>query len=82
MPIPLITPNSVMANITLINSNVRADHSTIALAGQMGQQAVRNTKTDTVTISKKAVQMVTSTNKSNLQENKSKNSVDKAQEKK
>lgn len=75
MSIPLITPNSVMANITLTNSHVRSDHSIIALAGQMGQQAVRNSKTDTVTISKKAVQMVSSAKKINSQESDSKNAV-------
>ena len=82
MSIPLITPNSIMANITQITSHVRADHSTIALAGQMGQQAVRNSKTDTVTISKKAVQMVSSTKQSNSHGNKSKSTVDQAQGKK
>ena len=82
MSIPLLTPNSVMANITLTNSHVRADHSTIALAGQMGQQAVKNSKTDTVTISKKAVQMASSAKQTNSQGSKSKNAVDQAPGKK
>ena len=64
-----------MANITLTNSHARSDHSIIALAGQMGQQAVRNSKTDTVTISKKAVQMVSSAKQAKLQGNETKNAV-------
>ncbi len=53
--------------IAAVTQVQRGDHSTIALAGQMGQQAVKKGSTDTVTISQKAVQMVSNSKQSNSQ---------------
>lgn len=82
MSIPLISPNSVIPGIPQINAQIRADHSMIALAGQMGQQALKKSRTDTVTLSKKAIQMVSTTKQSNLQAAASEKAVDQAQSRK
>lgn len=82
MSIPILSLNSLVNNLTQLTSQVKADHASIALAGQMGQQAVKKSKTDTVTISKKAIQMVSTTNHSSAGGDVPEKAVDQAQEKK
>ena len=67
MSIPLISLNSLFSNVTQGASQVRGDHAAIAQAGQVGEQALKRSKTDTVTISKKAIQMVSTTEHSTSQ---------------
>ncbi len=83
MTIPLISLNSLFANMTQQSTpQVRGDHAAIAQAGQMGEQAVKKSKTDTVTISKKAIQMVSTTEHSAYQGNLSEKAVNQTQAKK
>ncbi len=64
MSIPLISIASIFTNTMQGVAPGKGDHSTIAHAGQVGEQAVKKSKTDTVTISKKAIQMVSTTQQS------------------
>ncbi len=82
MSIPLMSMSSLFATITQGTSQVRGDHTAIAHAGQMGEQAVKRSKTDTVTISKKAIQMVSTTEHSTTQGSVSEKAVDQTQGKK
>lgn len=61
MSIPLISLSSLFSNVPQGTPQVRGDHAAIAQAGQLGEQALKRSKTDTVTISKKAIQMVSTT---------------------
>jgi hypothetical protein len=79
MSIPLMSLNSLFTNITQSANQVRGDHTAIAQAGQMGEQAVKKSKTDTVTISKKAIQMVSTAEQSSTQGSVSEKPVDQAQ---
>lgn len=59
MSISAISPSSVQSNPTQTNPQVQADKNTMpAQAGQPAQKAIKAAQTDTVTISKQAVQLV------------------------
>jgi len=82
MSIPLISVGSLFPSMTPGATQVRGDHSLIAQAGQMGELAVKRGKTDTVTISKKAIQMVSTTHQSGSQGTISEKAVDQTRNKK
>ncbi len=59
MSIQLLSPNSVAANPTHVNPQVKAAQTaSIPQADQNVQKAVQALKTDTVTISREALQML------------------------
>jgi hypothetical protein len=61
MSITQISPNSVMANPVDVNPQVKAEQATAASqVSQDAQKTANTTKTDSVTISKQAVQMLAS----------------------
>lgn len=69
MSIEQISPNSVMANPADVNPQVKAEQATAAsLVSQDAQKTANTAKTDSVTISKQAVQMLASDGDSAAQE--------------
>jgi len=59
MSVSAISPASVQANPTQVNQQVQADKNASPVqADQTAQKAAKTAQTDTVTISKQAVQMV------------------------
>lgn len=61
MSIAQLSPNSVAANPAIVNPQVKADQATAApQVTQDAQKTVQAAKTDTVTISPQAVQMLAS----------------------
>ncbi|HEX9079275.1 MAG TPA: hypothetical protein VF795_06790 [Desulfuromonadaceae bacterium] len=57
-----ISPNSVTVNPAHSNPQVRTDQSaTTTTANQTAEQGIKKTKTDTVTISRRAAQMAAQT---------------------
>jgi hypothetical protein len=69
MSIAQISPNSVAANPVDVNPQVKAEQTTAApQASQDAQKTANTAKTDTVTISKQAVQMLASDGDTSAQE--------------
>ena len=71
MSLQQISPNSVAANPAYVNSQVKIDKSTATpQVNQNAQQAVQSIKTDTVTISKQALQKLANDGDTQAQETK------------
>ena len=61
MEIQQLSPNSVNANPVAVNPQVKADQATtVPQVNQDAQKSVKAAKTDTVTISQQALQMLAS----------------------
>ena len=81
MSIAQLSPANVLATPSHINPQVKTDtYSNLSQANQSAQQSVRATQTDTVTISKEALQKLASDGDSAAQEVKEKG-AEKASEK-
>lgn len=81
MTIQQISPNSVAANPTDVNPQVKAEQATAApQAAQDAQKTAKTAMTDTVTISRQAVTMLASDGDSAAQEMKE-SAAEKASEK-
>ena len=73
MSIAQISPTNVLATPSHVNPQVKADtYSNLSHANQAAQQSVGATRTDTVTISKEALQKLASDGDSAAQETKEK----------
>lgn len=69
MPIAQISPNSITADPSHVNPQVKANlTTTVPQANQDAQKATQAIKTDTVTISPQAVQMLASDGDTAVQE--------------
>lgn len=61
MALAQISPNSVTVNPAHSNPQVRTDQAAATTAGKTAEQGIKKTKTDTVTISRRAAQMAAQT---------------------
>lgn len=80
MSIQQLSPNSIVANPAHVNPQARADQTTASpQVNQNAQRSVQALKTDTVTISKQALQMLANDSDSAAKETRE-NSAEKAAE--